>query len=51
MADAIIALTSNIAMRGTSKNGHRPERIEFKDAWFDAASPEVPDTEAAAEVS
>jgi predicted dehydrogenase len=51
MADAIIALTSNIAMRGTSKNGHRPERIIFKDSWFDAASDEVPDSEAVAEVS
>jgi hypothetical protein len=36
MADAIIALTSNLAMR-TQK------RIEFKPEWFDAASPEVPD--------
>jgi predicted dehydrogenase len=38
MADAIIALTSNLAMK------HRT-RIEFKPEWFDAASPEVPDAE------
>jgi predicted dehydrogenase len=38
MADAIIALTSNLAMK------HR-RRIEFKDAWFDPASDEVPDGE------
>jgi predicted dehydrogenase len=38
MADAIIALTSNLAMK------HR-QRIEFKEAWFDAASKEVPDAE------
>jgi hypothetical protein len=31
-------LTSNLAMR-------RHERIEFKPAWFDPASPEVPDKE------
>lgn len=36
MADAIIALTSNIAMA-------THQRIEFKDAWFDFESPEVPD--------
>ena len=36
MADAIIALTSNIAM-------NRHERIEFKKEWFDAASDAVPD--------
>jgi predicted dehydrogenase len=38
MADAIIALTSNEAMR-------RRQRIEFKPEWFDAASKEVPDPE------
>jgi len=36
MADAIIALTSNIAMR-------EKRRIEFQDAWFDWQSPEVPE--------
>ncbi len=36
MADAIIALTSNLAMK-------THQRIEFKPAWFDPKSPEVPD--------
>ncbi len=36
MADAIIALTSNEAMK------HK-QRIEFKNDWFDAASPAIPD--------
>jgi predicted dehydrogenase len=37
MADAIIALTANLAMAGK-------QRIVFEDAWFDAASTEVPET-------
>jgi predicted dehydrogenase len=36
MADAIIALTSNLAMRAQ-------KRIVFQPEWFDPASPEVPD--------
>ena len=36
MADAIIALTSNQAMR-------QQQRIEFKPEWFDAGSKDVPD--------
>ncbi len=36
MADAILALTSNIAMK-------EHKRIEFKDSWFQAKSSEVPD--------
>ena len=36
MADAIIALTANKAMK------HR-QRIDFDDKWFDAALPDVPD--------
>jgi predicted dehydrogenase len=36
MADAIVALTSNIAMR-------QKRRIEFDPAWFDYKSPSVPD--------
>lgn len=44
MADAIIALTSNIAMHGTKKDPG-PRRIEFKADWFDEKSPEVPDGE------
>jgi hypothetical protein len=43
MADAIIALTSNLAM-------HKQQRIEFKPEWFDPASPGVPDAEMKAEV-
>jgi predicted dehydrogenase len=38
MADAIIALTSNLAMK-------RRQRIEFQREWFDADSREVPDPE------
>lgn len=37
MADAILALTANMAMA-------KKERIEFKDDWFDASSSEVPET-------
>jgi predicted dehydrogenase len=36
MADAIIALTANRAMR-------QRERVPFKEAWFDPNSPDVPD--------
>lgn len=45
MADAIIALTSNRAMRGTKENGHQPQRVEFKPEWFDPESPAVPDAD------
>ena len=38
MADAIVALTSNLAMK-------RRQRIEFKPEWFEAESKEVPDPE------
>ena len=38
MADAIMALTANLAMK------HR-KRIEFKDDWFDASSPAAPETD------
>jgi hypothetical protein len=43
MADAIIALTSNLAMR-------RHERIEFKPEWFDAAASAVPDADVKEEI-
>jgi len=43
MADAIIALTSNVAMR-------KHDRIEFKHEWFDDKSSEVPDGDMKAEV-
>jgi hypothetical protein len=36
MADAIIALTSNIAIK-------KGERIQFVDAWFDVDSDETPE--------
>ncbi|HEV3163737.1 MAG TPA: Gfo/Idh/MocA family oxidoreductase [Isosphaeraceae bacterium] len=36
LADAVIALTSNLAMR-------QKKRIEFKESWFDYTSPDVPD--------
>jgi predicted dehydrogenase len=38
MADAIIALTANLAMS-------RHQRIQFEKEWFDAASTKVPDPE------
>src|SRR5262249_1302523 len=38
MADAIIALTSNLAMR-------KRQRIEFQPDWFQAESAAVPDAE------
>jgi predicted dehydrogenase len=41
MADAIIALTTNLAMRKRS-------RIDFKESWFDPDSSEVPDKDATA---
>jgi predicted dehydrogenase len=37
LADAVIALTSNIAMR-------QKRRIEFDERWFDYKSPEVPES-------
>jgi hypothetical protein len=43
MADAIIALTSNLAMKNR-------QRIEFKEEWFDPKSPQVPDADVKAEV-
>ena len=43
MADAIIALTANVAMR-------KRQRIEFDPRWFDAASRDVPDGDVQPEV-
>ncbi len=43
MADAIVALTSNQAMR-------KKQRIEFNHEWFDPASTDVPDPDMKAEV-
>ncbi|HVL13656.1 MAG TPA: Gfo/Idh/MocA family oxidoreductase [Gemmata sp.] len=36
MADAIIALTANLAMDAKDGSVRMPERIEFKPEWFDA---------------
>ncbi|HEX5272476.1 MAG TPA: Gfo/Idh/MocA family oxidoreductase, partial [Gemmataceae bacterium] len=41
MADAIMALTTNLAMK-------KRQRIEFKASWFDPESADVPDKEATA---
>jgi hypothetical protein len=38
MADAIMALTANLAMK------HR-KRVVFKDAWFDPESDAAPETD------
>jgi predicted dehydrogenase len=43
MADAIVALTANLAMKGRS-------RIEFKEEWFDPQSPAVPDADLKPEI-
>jgi predicted dehydrogenase len=43
MADAIIALTANVAMR-------KHQRIEFDSRWFDPASKEVPDADMKPEI-
>lgn len=43
MADAIIALTANLAMRGTPANGNQPRRIEFQPSWYDPKSSDVPE--------
>jgi predicted dehydrogenase len=45
MADAIIALTANQAMRGNKENGYRPERIVFQDEWYNYKSDAVPDAD------
>ena len=39
IADAVIALTSNIALANPSTRA----RIEFKPEWFDIASDETPE--------
>jgi hypothetical protein len=49
MADAIIALTSNLAMDTQAlvekQRDRQPRRIEFDSDWFDENSPKVPDAE------
>jgi predicted dehydrogenase len=43
MADAIVALTANRAMRGHAGNGFKAERIVFEKDWFNPKSDSVPD--------
>jgi hypothetical protein len=38
MADAIMAITANLAMK------HK-KRVAFKDEWFDPTNPAVPETD------
>lgn len=45
MADAIVALTANRAMRGHAGNDHRAERIVFQKEWFDPKASAVPDVD------
>lgn len=46
MADAIIALTANRAMRGHAGNQFQPQRIVFQKDWYDPKSDAVPDADA-----
>jgi len=43
MADAVIALVSNMAMRGQSGGGPDQRTITFKPEWFDIDSDETPE--------
>ncbi len=43
LADAVIALTTNIAAEGTAENDHRPMRIDFDPDWFDPHSDKAPE--------
>jgi predicted dehydrogenase len=43
MADAIMALTANVAMRGDKASDHKPKRIVFQKEWYDVNSDKVPD--------
>ncbi len=45
MADAIVALTANRAMRGDKASEFQPKRIVFQKDWFDPKSSAVPDAE------
>lgn len=46
MADAIIALTANRAMRGHAGNQFQPQRIVFQKDWYDPKNDAVPDADA-----
>jgi predicted dehydrogenase len=43
LADAVIALASNLAARGTPENGHQPQTVLFQPEWFDPDRPETPE--------
>lgn len=43
LADAVIALSTNIAARGTPKNGFQPQKLDFKPEWFDPNSDDTPE--------
>jgi len=43
MADAVIALTTNIAAKGSAEHGDQPQRIVFDPDWFDPDSPKTPE--------
>lgn len=47
MADAVIALTTNVAMDQGAKG--KPGFVEFKESWFDRDSDETPDGSSVAE--
>jgi hypothetical protein len=41
MADAVIALTTNVALRKSARG--EPGYIQFEDAWFDVDNDATPD--------
>ena len=43
LADAVIALTTNIAARGNHPDPNMRSRVEFKKEWFDPESDETPE--------
>jgi hypothetical protein len=47
MADAVIALTSNVAMRQAARG--EAGFVKFKESWFDLKSDDTPDGSSVAE--
>ena len=43
LADAVVALTSNIAARGEHSDPKMRDRITFRPEWFDPDHPETPE--------
>jgi hypothetical protein len=41
MADAIISLTTNVALRKSASGG--PGYVQFQESWFDVESDDTPD--------